>query len=238
MCAGKKAVAEPVSSVFFRRAALALAVSAAFASATGIAGEKLDMSFIQGGAGVNPEVWAALNGSYAPGRYLVDLSLNGKEAGKQILDVTPQDSNELCLTEAWLTKAGIYVSADYFREGYDATRQCYVLTKAPSVKVDFDVSTQSLALSIPQKGLVKMPENVDWDYGASAFRVNYNANANTGRNNTSAFGSADLKANIGHWVVSSSAMASGGDSGDNSTTINMFTAISQGVLADGTGYRY
>ncbi|EEE8967942.1 hypothetical protein DC244_24350 [Salmonella enterica subsp. enterica serovar Typhimurium] len=157
------------------------------AAYTGIAGEKLDMSFIQGGDGVNPEVWVALNGSYAPGRYLVDLSLNGKEAGKQILDVTPQDSNELCLTEAWLTKAGIYVSADYFREGYDATRQCYVLTKAPSVKVDFDVSTQSLALSIPQKGLVKMPENVDWDYGASAFRVNYNANANTGRNNTSAF---------------------------------------------------
>lgn len=224
MCAGKKAVAEPVSSVFFRRAALALAVSAAFASATGVAGEKLDMSFIQGGAGVNPEVWAALNGSYAPGRYLVDLSLNGKEAGKQILDVTPQDSNELCLTEAWLTKAGVYVSADYFREGYDATRQCYVLTKAPSVKVDFDVSTQSLALSIPQKGLVKMPENVDWDYGTSAFRVNYNANANTGRNNTSAFGSADLKANIGHWVVSSSATASTGDGGENSATINMFTA--------------
>ncbi|EQB9371321.1 F4 (K88) fimbrial usher FaeD, partial [Escherichia coli] len=173
---------------------------------------------------INPEAWAALTGNYAPGRYLVDLSLNRKESGKQILDVTPEDSQELCLSEAWLTKAGVYVSADYFREGYDATRQCYVLTKAPSVKVDFDVSTQSLALSIPQKGLVKMPENVDWDYGTSAFRVNYNANANTGRNNTSAFGSADLKANIGHWVVSSSATASGGDSGDNSTTINMFTA--------------
>nr|WP_105455307.1 F4 (K88) fimbrial usher FaeD [Escherichia coli] len=210
--------------MFFRRAALALAVSAAFASATGVAGEKLDMSFIQGGAGVNPEVWAALNGNYAPGRYLVDLSLNGKESGKQILDVTPEDSKELCLSEAWLTKAGVYVSADYFREGYDATRQCYVLTKAPSVKVDFDVSTQSLALSIPQKGLVKMPENVDWDYGTSAFRMNYNANANTGRNNTSAFGSADLKANIGHWVVSSSATVSTGDSGGNSATINMFTA--------------
>ncbi len=219
-----KSVARNMPPVFFRRAALALAISAVFASVATVAGEKLDMSFIQGGAGVNPEVWAALNGNYAPGRYLVDLSLNGKEAGKQILDVTPQDSNELCLTEAWLTKAGIYVSADYFREGYDATRQCYVLTKAPSVKVDFDVSTQSLALSIPQKGLVKMPENVDWDYGTSAFRVNYNANANTGRNNTSAFGSADLKANIGRWVVSSSATASGGDSGDNSATINMFTA--------------
>ncbi len=219
-----KSVARNMPPVFFRRAALALAISAVFASVATVAGEKLDMSFIQGGGGVNPEVWAALNGNYAPGRYLVDLSLNGKESGKQILDVTPEDSKELCLSEAWLTKAGVYVSADYFREGYDATRQCYVLTKAPSVKVDFDVSTQSLALSIPQKGLVKMPENVDWDYGTSAFRVNYNANANTGRNNTSAFGSADLKANIGHWVVSSSATASTGDGGENSATINMFTA--------------
>lgn len=223
MCRGYKAAAESILFVFFQ-AVFTLAVSATFTSATGVAGEKLDMSFIQGGGGVNPEVWAALNGNYAPGRYLVDLSLNGKESGKQILDVTPEDSKELCLSEAWLTKAGVYVSADYFREGYDATRQCYVLTKAPSVKVDFDVSTQSLALSIPQKGLVKMPENVDWDYGTSAFRMNYNANANTGRNNTSAFGSADLKANIGHWVVSSSATASTGDGGENSATINMFTA--------------
>ena len=220
----KYVTTKSVQPVAFRLTTLSLVMSAVLGSASVIAGEKLDMSFIQGGGGVNPEVWAALNGSYAPGRYLVDLSLNGKGAGKQILDVTPQDSNELCLTEAWLTKAGIYVSADYFREGYDATRQCYVLTKAPSVKVDFDVSTQSLALSLPQKGLVKMPENVDWDYGASAFRVNYNANANTGRNNTSAFGSADLKANIGRWVVSSSAMASTGDNGGNSATINMFTA--------------
>lgn len=224
MCAETISATGTVPPVRFRRGALALAMAAAFASTTTVAGEKLDMSFIQGGAGINPEVWAALNGNYAPGRYLVDLSLNGKDIGKRILDVTPQDSEALCLTDAWLTGAGVYVSADYFREGYDATRQCYVLTKAPSAKVDFDVSTQSLALSIPQQGLVKMPENVEWDYGTDAFRVNYNANANTGRHNTSAFGSADLKANVGRWVVSSSATASTGDSGDNEATINMFTA--------------
>ncbi|EFD1100143.1 outer membrane usher protein PefC [Escherichia coli] len=224
MRAKTKLIVGSASPWFFRRAALTLAISAVFASVATVAGERLDMSFIQGGGGINPEVWAALNGNYAPGRYLVDLFLNGKDAGKQILDVTPQDSKELCLSEAWLTRAGVYVSADYFREGYDATRKCYVLTKAPSVKVDFDVSTQSLALSIPQKGLVKMPENVNWDYGSSAFRMNYNANANTGRNNTSVFGSTDLKANIGRWVVSSSAIASTGDSGANSATINMFTA--------------
>ncbi|WP_080234073.1 F4 (K88) fimbrial usher FaeD [Salmonella enterica] len=224
VCAETTSATGAVPPVRFRRGALALAMAAAFASTTTVAGEKLDMSFIQGGAGINPEVWAALNGNYVPGRYLVDLSLNGRDIGKRILDVTPQDSEALCLTDAWLTGAGVYVSADYFREGYDATRQCYVLTKVPSVKVDFDVSTQSLALSIPQRGLVKMPENVEWDYGTDAFRVNYNANANTGRHNTSAFGSADLKANVGRWVVSSSATASTGDSGDNEATINMFTA--------------
>ncbi|EAX1817966.1 outer membrane usher protein PefC [Salmonella enterica subsp. enterica serovar Reading] len=224
VCAETTSATGAVPPVRFRRGALALAMAAAFASTTTVAGEKLDMSFIQGGAGINPEVWAALNGNYGPGRYLVDLSLNGKDIGKRILDVTPQDSEALCLTDAWLTGAGVYVSADYFREGYDATRQCYVLTKAPSAKVDFDVSTQSLALSIPQQGLVKMPENVEWDYGTDAFRVNYNTNANTGRHNTSAFGSADLKANVGRWVVSSSATASTGDGGDNEATINMFTA--------------
>lgn len=151
MCAGKKAVAEPVSFVFFRRAALALAVSAAL-PVPQVLQVKTGYVLYPGGGGVNPEVWVALNGSYAPGRYLVDLSLNGKEAGKQILDVTPQDSNELCLTEVWLTKAGIYVSADYFREGYDATRQCYVLTKAPSVKVDLMFPPRVWRCPFPRRG--------------------------------------------------------------------------------------
>ncbi|EBS4098123.1 outer membrane usher protein PefC, partial [Salmonella enterica subsp. enterica serovar Bareilly] len=92
VCAETTSATGAVPPVRFRRGALALAMAAAFASTTTVAGEKLDMSFIQGGAGINPEVWAALNGNYAPGRYLVDLSLNGKDIGKRILDVTPQDS--------------------------------------------------------------------------------------------------------------------------------------------------
>ncbi|ENW8698174.1 TPA: F4 (K88) fimbrial usher FaeD [Escherichia coli] len=202
--------------------ALAIAVTPYIANAS--VEEKLDMAFIQGGAGINPEVWAALNSNYVPGRYLVDITLNGKQTGKQILDVLPQDSDNLCLTEAWLAKAGIYVSQDYFQDIYDAARECYVLAMASSVKVDFDLSTQLLTLSIPHTGLRKKPENMSWDYGTSAFRMNYTANANTGQDNFAAFGSTDLKANAGNWVVSSSATASSGDSGDNFATINMFTA--------------
>lgn len=210
--------------IFFRGALMIFVMHVAFGCTTTIAGEKLDMSFIQGGSGINPETWAALNGSNVPGRYLVDLFLDGKDMGKHVLDVTPQDTENLCLSASWLKKAGININQDYFREVYDANRQCYVLVKAPSVNIDFDVSTQSLALNIPQKGLSKLPENVEWNYGTNAFRMNYNANANTGRNSSSAFGFADLKANVGHWVVSSSVTANTGDHGDNTTTVNMLTA--------------
>lgn len=206
------------------RAALALAITVALGSRVAWSDEKLDMSFIQGGSSLSPEAWAALNGNYAPGRYLVDLSLNGKSEGKQILDVTPQDTTSLCLTDAWLAKAGIFISQDYFRDGYDAARACYVLSKAPAVTVDFDVATQSLALGIPQRGLVKTAENVAWDYGTNAFRMNYNVNGNTGRHNSAAFGSTDLKANVGRWVVSSLATATTGDTGGSDASIDMFTA--------------
>jgi len=207
-----------------RRAGLALAVTMALGSKTAWPDEKLDMSFIQGGSSLNPDAWAGLNGDYAPGRYLVDLSLNGKSEGKQILDVTPQDTSSLCLTDTWLAKAGIFISRDYFRESYNPTRACYVLSKAPSVTVDFDVATQSLALGIPQSGLVKTPENVEWDYGTNAFRMNYNLNGNTGRHNSAAFGSTDLKANVGRWVVSSLATATTGDTGGSEASVEMFTA--------------
>lgn len=194
----------------------------------------LDMSFVYGGGGASAMDWSMLEGRYVPGRYLVDLSVNGKAAGKHILDVTPQERDELCLTQTWLSKAGVYINDEYFRDGYDAKRQCWVLTRALSARVDFDLSTQSLELAIPQKGLQKQLENVEWNYGTNALRMNYNVNANTGKYNTSAFGSADLKANVERWVVSSSATASGGDSSDNQATIAMFTASRalQGWSAD------
>ncbi|HHQ4530728.1 TPA: fimbria/pilus outer membrane usher protein [Aeromonas hydrophila] len=198
-----------------------------------IIGRGLDMTFIHGGGG-GADTWALLDSRYVPGRYLVELSVNGADAGKHILDVTHQDTEGLCLTQSWLTKAGIYIEHDFFRDGYDTARQCWVLTNAPGARVDFDVSTQSLELSIPQKGLHKQSENVEWDYGTDAFRVNYSANANTGRYNTSVFGSADLKANVERWVVSSFATANGGSNGGHQATIEMVTASRslQGWSAD------
>lgn len=202
---------------------VALLVGTVLVSPAGRADGELDMSFIQGGSQLSPEAWAALNNRYAPGRYLVDLTVNRKSAGRHILEITPQDSEELCLPDTWLVSAGVYVRQDYFRDGYDAARQCYVLTGAPSAKVEFDVTTQSLTLSLPQRALSAKPETVQWDYGNTAMRVNYNLNSSRGRYDTTTFGSADLKANAGRWVVSSVASGSTGNDG-SSGTVAMFTA--------------
>ncbi|ENL3655383.1 outer membrane usher protein PefC, partial [Escherichia coli] len=132
-------------SVKCSRTVTALAVASALTTFDVYGVEKLDMSFIQGGASLSKDAWDALNGNYAPGRYLVDLLVNGKDIGKQILDITPQDSEQLCLSEEWLKKTGIFLDPDYFKKGHDTTRQCYVLSDAPAVIVDFDVSAQKLS---------------------------------------------------------------------------------------------
>lgn len=206
-----------------RRSVLAILVSLGMGTSGVQADDELDMSFIQGGNSLDRAAWAALNSHYPPGRYLVELSLNGQDKGRFVLDVTPQDNDSLCLSDIWLTKAGVFLKADYFKQGYNADRACHVLAKGDAVKVDFDITTQSLSLSVPQAGLSTKPEHVEWDYGNNALRMNYNFNSSQGRNNNTSFGSVDLKANVGRWVVNSSASGAVGDSGQNAN-IAMFTA--------------
>lgn len=189
-----------------------------------LAEDRLDMSFIQGGSETDAAAWAALNSTYVPGRYLVEVVLNGRELGKQVLDIQPEDAEALCLPDAWLTKTGIHIQPDWFKAGYDASRQCYVLTRGQAVQVEFDVSTQTLTLTLPQQGLLRQSEKADWDYGTSAFRLNYNLNASKGKNNNTAYGSADLRANAGRWILSSTASGSAGDGGSRTAMITMFSA--------------
>ena len=71
---------------FFRRGKIklsrvAMTVSVAIITQTVNASEKLDMSFIQGGHNVDKAAWDMLNGHFIPGRYLVDIIVNGKTHG-------------------------------------------------------------------------------------------------------------------------------------------------------------
>ncbi|MBP4047276.1 PefC/AfrB family outer membrane usher protein [Chromobacterium violaceum] len=198
---------------------IAVSMVMTFFPGRGMASDKLDMSFIQGGSAIDASIWDAINGNYIPGQYLVDLSLNGKKLGKQALHITPDDKDNICFPRAWLSKAGIFVSASYFKDTFDESRQCYVLAEAGDTKVDLDVSTQTLSLSVPQLGLEDVLVDVEWNFGVPALRFNYNANMNINDAGRSVFGSASIKANIDKWVVNGSASATA-----NSRDIAVMTA--------------
>ncbi|MDI2145869.1 fimbria/pilus outer membrane usher protein [Pseudomonas sp. ITA] len=181
--------------------------------------DKLDFSFIQGGTGLDPSAWDAVNSQYIPGHYLLDVQVNDKKPIKQTLDITPADREALCFKADWLIRAGIFIDAAYFKDTYNPKRDCYVLAKAPSVSVDMDMASQTLTLGLPQVAQAASPEDVDWDYGNSAMRANYSANVSANDVDTSTFGSLDLKGNVAGWVVTSTMTAT-----DKDSDVSMFTA--------------
>jgi outer membrane usher protein FimD/PapC len=180
---------------------------------------KLDFSFIQGGTGVDPSAWDAVNSQYIPGHYLLDVMINDKKPIKQTLDIVPADRDALCLKADWLIRAGIFIDPAYFKETYNQERDCYVLANAPSVSVDMDMASQTLTLGLPQMAQAASPQEVDWDYGSSAMRANYSANVSANDVDTSTFGSMDLKGNVAGWVVTSTMTAT-----QENTDVAMFTA--------------
>ena len=191
---------------------------------------ELNFNFLQGGAQIATAAWENLNSKYTPGRYLVDVSLNNKELGKRVVTVGNEDKEELCLTDEWLQGAGIAINTGFYTEVFDSQRQCYVLSKGLSTYVDFDFATQSIYFLLPQKGLLRRSAvRPDWDYGISAVRFNYNANANVNDVDTTFYGSAGVTANVEKWVATTSINAS-----QDSVNVPMMTATRalQGLKAD------
>ncbi len=166
---------------------------------------EFDLSFLQGGAAVDASAWESLNSKYMPGRYLVDIELNGKGDKKRVITITEKDKDKLCLSDEWLKGAGILINSAFYAPYFNQLRQCYVLTDEPNTKIDFDFSTQNIKFMLPQKGMERQKEKAqDWDYGMSAIRMNYNANVNVNDVDVSAYSSVGLTANLGHWVATTS----------------------------------
>ena len=184
---------------------VALFISIMLVSFKGMASDELDMSFMQGGSQF--EIRELLNGNIMPGKYLVDLVLNGDSFGRHVLNVTKEEKDNLCFSDDWLKSAGVFLSKEYFKSSHDDARQCYILNKDENSHVEFDIASQTLRLSIPQLGIEKTPSDMEWDYGVPAMRVNYDINANKSYAGVSTFAGADLKGNIGKWIVDGNASA-------------------------------
>ncbi len=166
---------------------------------------EFNLNFLQGGASVDASTWEGMNSKYIPGRYLVDVELNGKSKDKRVITITDKDKETLCLSEGWLRGSGIAINSDFYASYFNKVRQCYLLSYEPNTQIEFDFSTQNIKFSLPQKGLKRKTERPqDWDYGMSAIRMNYNANVNVNDVDVSAYSSIGLMANVGHWVATTS----------------------------------
>ncbi|ARR51831.1 outer membrane usher protein PefC (plasmid) [Photobacterium damselae subsp. damselae] len=191
---------------------------------------EFDLSFIQGGGQVDPSVLSNLSSNYISGRYLVDVGFNNRAIGKRIVTVTDKDRDSLCLSELWFKDAGFAINPEFYAPYFNQARQCYVISDEPNTKMDFDFSTQSIHFDIPQKGLAKKVQKIsDWNYGMSAVRLNYNANASVNDIGTTVYSSTGVKVNVGHWVATTSIGIS-----DDNIDILMVTATRalRGLNAD------
>lgn len=192
--------------------------------------DDLNLDFLQGGNNPAAATFLSATKAYYPGRYWVDVNINGVAKGKRILNVTPEEQQGLCFTPAWLADIDTYVRPDF----YAATRKaaqgdddamCYVLDAQSDSTVDFDLSTQSLNLTLPQAGLTKADESIGWEFGHNALRLNYNANANKNAEGVDYYGSGSLLANVGEWIARGSASLT-----QDEQSISVFT-VSKAILA-------
>lgn len=199
----------------------ALPLSTVWAQGEGV----LNLEFLQGGGNAQAAEFLSENTRYFPGRYFVDVQVNGVAMGKQLLTITPEEHNQLCFSPAWLANVDVYLRPEFFASAYRTTDGCFALGTQPDTRVEFDVTTQSLLLTIPQAGLTKADESLDWEFGNNALRLNYNINANKYRNDVSYFGSTSLLANIGEWVANGSASVT-----KNNASLSFFT-VSKALLS-------
>jgi outer membrane usher protein len=130
--------------------------------------------------------------SMLPGRYYVDVYLNGSYAESADIDffvnsVSGSDDLSPCLSIDKLEHYGIKIgdyprlmgSASGGREPRENNSTCAQISAIPEAKVEFDVNQQVLKIKVPQAAIEKiLKNNIDpalWSDGISAFLMNYRA---------------------------------------------------------------
>lgn len=209
----------------FKLSLLALSIYSHFSVAT-----ELNLDFIQGTT-VIPSILKT-DTALPAGQYVVDVLVNNVRTGRANLVITEADerNNRLCLSPEWLDNAGVMMKQDAYDDVFDKEKQCYVLTRNPHTKVDFDYGAQTLKFNIPQAYLLSKTDPARWDYGVNGGRLKYYGNFNkTVHNDVNAFGNFDAAINLGRWVLSSNMNVSHNRDKTEFTSsdLTLSTAISQ-----------
>ncbi|WHH25552.1 PefC/AfrB family outer membrane usher protein (plasmid) [Escherichia coli] len=209
----------------FKLSLLALSIYSRFSVAT-----ELNLDFIQG-TSVIPSILKT-DSALPAGQYVVDVLVNNERTGRANLIITGEDekNNHLCLSPEWLDNAGVMMKKDAYDDVFEKEKQCYVLTRIPHTKVDFDYGAQTLKFNIPQAYLLSKTDPARWDYGVNGGCLKYYGNFNKNvHDDVNAFGNFDAAINLGRWVLSSNMNVSHDyDKTEfTSSDLTLSTAISQ-----------
>ena len=146
-----------------------------------------DAAQLNGVGGVDISLFE--QGGQLPGRYPVDILLNGERIDSQEMDFHQEKDVEgkpflkTCLTKEQLIRYGIKVDdwVGLFEKDNDSiSRQCANLSAIPQATEEFQFNSQQLLLSIPQVALRPKLKGIApvelWNDGVSAFLMNYRLN--------------------------------------------------------------
>ncbi|WP_137652011.1 PefC/AfrB family outer membrane usher protein [Escherichia albertii] len=160
----------------FKLSLLALSIYSHFSIAT-----ELNLDFIHGASFI-PSILKT-DTTLPAGQYAVDVLVNNERTGRVNLIITEEDekNNRLCLSPEWLNNAGVIMRKESYDNVLDKEKQCYVLTRNPHTKVDFDYGAQTLKFNIPQAYLLSKTDPARWDYGVNGGRLKYYGNFNKTR---------------------------------------------------------
>lgn len=143
------------------------------------------------------------SGAQASGNYRVDITLNGQLMETRDIAFTRRDDTlTACLSVALLKGFGIKTDA---YPGLATAGECASIEAIPQARADFNFTTQTLALSIPQAALNATARGyVDparWDDGISALLMNYSLSGarSASANDDSHYASLQPGINIGPW---------------------------------------
>ena len=169
----------------------------------GALADEFNYSFIRGGSKDIPDILDS-NKKNVPGKYVVDVIFNGsKIASSTDITIAKEDANELCLSDEWLTANGITIRKAFYKDVYNAARQCYVLGNEKNSKVAFDQSLQEVSIDLPQAGYADTASEGDaWDYGSNGFKLDYDVNtAKSSSQDRTTYSSVEGQVNLGEWVL-------------------------------------
>lgn len=212
----------------FKRTKLSLLVLSIY-STLGYTSE-LNLDFLHG-INTVPSVLNT-NSKFPAGQYYVDIILNKEKVGRGYLTINESDekNNTLCLDSRWLKDSGIFFKESKYSNYFDKKNDCYQLGNEPNTKVRFDYSSQTLKFNVPQAYLINRTDKAFWDFGSNGARLKYYGNFNkSSKEDINSFGSFNLNANVGRWVLSNdvNASKSSGYSKVSTNSLTLSTALGE-----------